>query len=97
MTGYRQQKPKNGLTKCPDLLFAVFNRHKAHVRAAHHLANSLCIGRIVLVGFDVKFYELGSNQFDGMSQPLQLISSEGRRGTGLHADQAVWKIGKKGG
>lgn len=51
----------------------------------------------MLVGFDIGLDELGSHQFDGMSQPLQLIGPEVGRGTGLHADQAGWNIGKKEG
>lgn len=74
MMGCRQQKPKIGLTKSPDLV--------------DHYS-------IMLVGFDIGLDELGSHQFDGMSQPLQLIGPEVGRGTGLHADQAGWNIGKK--
>ncbi len=48
-----------GPMHCQDgQLFAVFNWHEAHVRAAHRLANGFGIGRIVLVGFDVRFDEL---------------------------------------
>lgn len=51
----------------------------------------------MLVGFDIGLDELGCHEFDGMSEPLQLIGPEVGRSTGLHADQAGWNIGKKGG
>ena len=49
----------------------------------------------MLVGFDIGLDELGCHEFDGMSEPLQLIGPEVGRSTGLHADQAGWNIGKK--
>lgn len=69
-------------------LFAVFNRHEAHVRASSHgLANGFGIGRIVLVGFDVRFDELRCHQLDCIPQHLKFVSSEVGAAAGLHANQ----------
>ncbi|MNF99495.1 hypothetical protein D3C84_823930 [compost metagenome] len=76
-------------------LFAVFNRHEAHVRAAHRLANGFGIGRIVLVGFDVRFDELRCHQLDGMPQRLKFVSPEVGAAAGLHANQTGGSVAEE--
>lgn len=63
--------------KCQNgLLLRAFDRHKPHIGSSDGFADSFCISSIMLVSFDIGLDELGSHQFDGMSQPLQLIGLE---------------------
>ena len=93
-SGFDKALP-NGV-QCQDaLLLDVLDRHKAHVGSGHCFADCLSIGGIVLVGLDVGFDELGSHQFDGVTQVLELACPVVGAAAGLHTDQARGQVDQK--
>jgi hypothetical protein len=70
------------------LLLDALDRHEAHVRPAHCLADRLGIGRIVLVRLDVGLDELRRHQPDRMPEALERAAPVMGARTRFHADQA---------
>src|SRR5712672_231472 len=68
------------------LLLGRLNPYKTYGRAAHRLTDYLRVGGIVLIALDVGLHILRWHQAHLMAQ----LRPNGRRGTGLHADQA-WR------
>ena len=79
------------------LLLNVLDGHKAHVGAGYCLADGFCIGCVVFIGFDVGFDELGSYEFDGVAQALELASPVVGAAAGFHADQTRGQVHKERG
>jgi hypothetical protein len=58
------------------LLLRCLDRHKAHARPRHRLANCLRISGIILLGLDVRFDELRWHQAYVMTECLDLTGPE---------------------
>ena len=74
------------------MLFHVLDRHEAHAGAGDGFADGCGIGRIVLVGLDVGFDELGRHQAYGVPHRLQLAGPMMGTATGLQANQAGGQV-----
>ena len=75
----RCQKPFVGSVEHENrLLFHILRWNKSHVGSSHRFADSLGIGGIVLVGFDVGLHELWRDQFDRVPETLEAPGEEVR-------------------
>jgi hypothetical protein len=70
------------------LLLDGLDRHEAHVRSRHGLADRLRIARITLVRLHVGLHELRRHQSDGVPQLAQLARPEVSATASFHPDQA---------
>lgn len=77
------------------LLLAFFDRDKAHVWSAHGFTIGFGISRIIFVGLDVRFDELGRHQLNRMPQRFQFPCPEIGAVAGLHANQAALEVGEE--
>jgi len=70
------------------LLLRRLGRHEPHVGSGDRLANSLSVGHVVLLPFDVGLHIRWRHQSHGMTNCLELARPMVRRGTSLNANQA---------
>src|SRR5262249_57816293 len=56
----------------PTLLLGRLGRHKSHVGPGDRLANRLCVGRVILLPFDVGLHVGRRHQPHGVTQYLEL-------------------------
>ena len=76
--------------QCRLLLFGL-DRHDAHGRPRHGLADCGGVGRVVLATLHVRLDVLRRHEPHLMPKGPQLARPEVRGGAGLHADQAGWQ------
>jgi len=74
------------------LLLGCFDRHEAHARPLHCLADRFGIGRVILLAFDVRLHVGRRNETHGMSKGLQLARPVMRGGARLDANEAGRKL-----
>ena len=77
------------------LLLLRLDRHKAHRRAGHRLADRRGIGRIVLVALEIGLDVLRRHQPHLVPERTDLTRPVVRRGTSLDPDQASGQTGKE--
>jgi hypothetical protein len=77
------------------LLLGSFDRHEAHVRPRHRLADCLGIVAVVLVGLHVRLDELRRHEPHLVAQLDELARPVMRAATGLHPDQAGRQVGEE--
>jgi hypothetical protein len=70
------QKVSGSMQEQDGLLLRCLDRHKAHARPRHRLANCLRISGIILLGLDVRFDELRWHQAYVMTECLDLTGPE---------------------
>ena len=83
------------MRQCRLLLFGL-DRHEAHGRPRHGLADRRGVGRVVLATLHVSLDVLRRHQAHLVSQRAQLARPEVCGGAGFHADQTGWQRGKVG-
>jgi len=76
------------------LLFAL-DRHEAHVRPRHRLADRLGIGCVILLTFHIGLYVRGRNEPHVMAERCDRPRPEVRGRAGFHADQARFKLSEE--
>jgi hypothetical protein len=86
-------RPVHG--QCRLLLFRL-DRHEAHGRPRHGLADRRSVGRVVLATLHVGLDVLGRHEPHLMAQRAQLARPAVRGGACLHADQAAGQRGEVG-
>src|SRR6266436_9829270 len=69
--------------------------HEPHVGSGDRLANSLSVGHVVLLPFDVGLYIGWWHQSDGMAECLKFARPVVGRGASLHADQTWCQLLKE--
>ena len=72
------------------LLLDALDRHEAHVRSIHGLADRLRVGRVGLVALDVGLYVLRWNKADMVPEPTQLSRPVVGARARLHPDY-TWR------
>src|SRR5207237_8189939 len=75
--------------------FDGLDRHEAHVRTNHRLADTLGIGRVVLVGLDEWSNVLGRDQPDVMAQTTKFARPVVATRARLNADESLGQSSKE--